>query len=398
MMTLAIPDPCLVLLVGGDAAARKAFADAHFAEDEIVRVTDNADRDAIEARLRSRRLTVVNAPNLTFENRLPWYSIAKAAHSACVAIVIAPANPSLNDANKRAAKSIRKHEGVYALGIVQSPALDDLKIVRKPIQADKRTDCGPFDLIGDPHGCREELEDLLKRLGWSVTWSGSGSNRRPSLTHPEGRKLVILGDMVDRGPYSLDCLLIAESVVVSGVGYAVMGNHDDRLLRWMQGQRVDQKYGFAKTLSEFEGLDKAVLGRLRAFLESLPSHLVFDGGDLVVAHAGLSNGMALGMSARVERFAIFGPMTNNDAGENVRIDWAAEYAGDATVVYGHLSQETAIWRSGTICIDTACVFGGELTALRWPERDLVSVPARMEYHPREHDPDALATHEKSRAP
>jgi protein phosphatase len=378
--TLSIPDPCLVILVGGDADAREAFARLHFADNEVISV--NAGASAVSEQLAERKLTVVNGANLTFEDRLRWYSIAKDLYSASVAIVVAPEGTAMRDMAKRAAKSIRKHEGPYAYGTVFSPGLDDLRIVRETLRPDKRAETGPFDLIGDCHGCLDELQELLDKLGWVVTWSGEGAHRRPSLSHPEGRKLVLLGDLVDRGPASLDCVLIAESAVQSGVGYAVLGNHDDRLLRWMQGQRVDQKHGFDKTLSEFEGLDRDVLDRLRSFLEGLPSHIVFDGGDLITAHAGLADGMALGMSPRVERFAIHGPMANVD-GENVRIDWVAEYSGRATVVYGHLSQDSAVWRSGTICIDTACVFGGELTALRWPERELTAVPARFVYHPRE---------------
>lgn len=383
--TLTIPNPSLVVMVGGDADSRMAVARKHFLLEEIVSIVGDDNEKTVIDRLTAKSMVVIEAENLTFVDRLRWYSLAKAQNMACVAIVIAPPTATQKDALTRAKRSLRRGEGVFAHAVVESPLLDDLEIVRVSLPVDKRTDSGPFDVIGDVHGCGDELEDLLRQLGWSVTWTEDGGARRPTLSHPEGRKLVFAGDLVDRGPRSLDALLFAEEAVTSGVGYAVMGNHDERLLRWLRGHRVDETFGFAETLAEFHDLPKAVLDRFKAFLETLPSHLVFDGGDLIVAHAGLEDGMALGMSPKVRQFAVFGPMWTNKNGETKRIDWAAKYQGAATIIYGHLAQETAVWRNETICIDTSCVFGGELSALRWPERELVSVPARRVHHPREHE-------------
>ncbi len=81
-------------------------------------------------------------------------------------------------------------------------------------------------------------------------------------------------------------------------------------------------------------------------------------------------------------FALYGATTGelDEYGLPVRVDWAREYSGDAHVVYGHMAVNQALWVNRTICIDTGCVFGGQLTALRWPERELVEVGAMETYY------------------
>ena len=114
-----------------------------------------------------------------------------------------------------------------------------------------------------------------------------------------------------------------------------------------------------------------------AFLDGLVSHYVLDGGRLVVAHAGLQAEMHGRASAAVRAFALYGETTGetDEFGLPVRYPWAQDYRGQAAVVYGHTPVPEPDWVNNTICIDTGCVFGGRLTALRYPERELVSVPA-----------------------
>jgi len=111
------------------------------------------------------------------------------------------------------------------------------------------------------------------------------------------------------------------------------------------------------------------------------SHYVLDDGKLVVAHAGMKESMQGRGSAAVRDFALFGETTGeiDEFGLPVRYNWAAEYRGSAMVVYGHTPVPEAEWLNRTINIDTGCVFGGKLTALRYPERELISVPARQTY-------------------
>src|SRR5262249_39784910 len=149
-------------------------------------------------------------------------------------------------------------------------------------------------------------------------------------------------------------------------------------LRKLRGNDVQISHGLAETLAQLEPEPEPFKEQVHQFLEDLPTHYVFDGGKLVVAHAGLRADLQGRVSARVRSFALFGDTTGetDEFGLPVRLNWAAEYKGSAAVVYGHTPVAEPEWLNGTINIDTGCVFGGRLTALRYPERELVSVPAR----------------------
>jgi len=128
-----------------------------------------------------------------------------------------------------------------------------------------------------------------------------------------------------------------------------------------------------------DGVDRGFKAALPAFLDDLRSHLWLDGGRLAVAHAGLKAEMIGRGSAAVREFALYGETTGeiDEFGLPVRADWAASYRGETAVIYGHTPMPEAQWVNNTLCIDTGCVFGGKLTALRWPEKTLVEVAARQ---------------------
>jgi len=238
-------------------------------------------------------------------------------------------------------------------------------------------DRGPFDLIGDVHGCADELEILLERLGYRLGRADAAGEPIYRLHHPEGRKPVLLGDLVDRGPRSPDVIRLAMHLVEEGLGYCVVGNHDDKFRRWLMGRDVKLTHGIEATIDQFRSQPDAFRRRVPGFLDALPHHLLLDGGDLVVAHAGVHADMHGEATSRVRAFAMYGEVTGErDAhGLPVRLDWARNYSGAATVVHGHVAEPDVRIRNGVYCIDTGCVFGGHLTALRWPERELVQVPA-----------------------
>lgn len=247
---------------------------------------------------------------------------------------------------------------------------------------DKRQERGPFDIIGDVHGCAGELEELLGRLGYGVRWhdgggTGSGDGRSVEVAAPAGRRAIFVGDLVDRGPRSADTLRIAMAMVAAGDGFCVPGNHDDKFRRWLTGNPVKVTHGLATTVAEFENACDSFAGAVEAFLDALPPYLWLDGGRLVVAHAGIREAMIGRTSKAIERFCLYGDVTGErDAyGLPVRGDWAADYRGAALVVYGHTVVEEVRRLNNTICIDTACCFGGKLTALRYPEDELVEVAA-----------------------
>jgi hypothetical protein len=244
-------------------------------------------------------------------------------------------------------------------------------------------EAGPFDLIGDVHGCAAELEELLERLGYHVIWSGPEGFREYIVTHPSGRRPVFLGDLVDRGPRSPDVMRLVMAVVAAGTGFCVIGNHDDKYRRWMEGRSVKMSHGIAQTVEQHEQQSAEYAVRAKDFLERLPHHLILDEGRLVVAHAGLREDLHGQVTGEARAFAMFGQVTGekDEYGLTIRLNWAAAYAGRAMVVHGHVAEPDVREENGVICIDTGCVFGGRLTAYRWPERETVQVPAKQAYVP-----------------
>src|SRR5699024_1948146 len=195
--------------------------------------------------------------------------------------------------------------------------------------------------------------------------------------HPEGRRVLFLGDLVDRGPDTVGVLRLAMGMVAGGTALAVPGNHEAKLVRALRGAKVTVSHGLAETLAQLASEDEEFRDQVAAFCYDLVSHLVLDDGKLVVAHAGLKEAYHGRSSGRVRAFALYGDTTGetDEYGLPVRLDWAADYRGQAVVLHGHTPVQEAEWRNNVMCLDTGCVFGGKLSALRYPERELVQVPA-----------------------
>ncbi len=234
-----------------------------------------------------------------------------------------------------------------------------------------------FDIMTDVHGCLDEFGELLERLGYDRPERPDRDPWRP----PPGRHLVIAGDLVDRGPAIVGLLRVAMAMVEDGAMSVTVGNHDDKLLRALRGRPVRLTQGLETSLAQLGDERGRFRRRVIDFLASLPSHLVLDDGRLVVAHAGLPEKMHGKTGGRVREVAMYGlTKPGLDAwGLPLRIDWAASYTGTARVVYGHTPVVEPVWSNNTIDIDTGCPFGHRLTALRYPELELVSVPARGVY-------------------
>jgi protein phosphatase len=190
-----------------------------------------------------------------------------------------------------------------------------------------------------------------------------------------------VGDFGDRGPDTPAVYRLVMNMVRDGAALCVLGNHDNKLLRKLRGNDVTLSHGLAGTLEQLGREPPELSARVRTFLEGLVCHYVLDGGKLVVAHAGLREDLQGRASARVRSFCLFGDTIgkSDEHGLPVRRDWAADYRGQARVVYGHTPVAGPAWLNNTMNIDTGCVFGGRLTALRYPEGELVSVPARRQY-------------------
>jgi protein phosphatase len=222
-----------------------------------------------------------------------------------------------------------------------------------------------YDIIGDVHGCHGLLVRLLDELGYRDG------------VHPEERRLVFVGDLVDRGPEILAALRLVRELVESGRALAVLGNHDDKLRRWLIGRRVQVSHGLDCSIAEMSGLTEEEKQGFATFLAGLPTQLVLDEGRLVVAHAGLYEKFQGVDSGPARRMALYGVPTGEKTAEGlpVRLDWAEAYRGRALVVYGHTPVEKPRWLNNTVNIDLGAVFGGALAALRYPERTVVRVKA-----------------------
>jgi len=241
---------------------------------------------------------------------------------------------------------------------------------------DRRNDTGPFDIIGDVHGCADELRALLAMLGYEI---GAGADR-PEIAHPQGRRVIFVGDLVNRGPKTPETLRLAMAATEDG-GYAVEGNHDESFRRWLRREPIEITSGLRATIEQLATEPEDFPAAAQAFLAGFPSHCWLDGGRLAVAHAGLLEGMIGQDSEAVRAFAVHGDgfRKTDDEGRPLLSHWVLGYGGATTIVYGHTPVAEPEWINNTICLDTGCVAGGRLTALRWPERELVSVPAARVY-------------------
>ncbi len=428
-MKLTIPDLSLVVLVGPSGAGKSSFAAKHFQPTEVVSsdfcrglVADDENDQAATAdafdvlqyvvgkRLARGRLAVVDATNVQAGSRAPLVELARRHDVLPVAIVLKPPEGVCHDRNRgRPDRGFGPHvvrqqmsqlrQGLRGLGregfryvyVLESAAeVDAAEVVRQPLWNNRRDDHGPFDIIGDVHGCYDELVELLGNLGYDVTDPAR-------VVPPAGRKAVFLGDLVDRGPGSVQVLRLVMAMVRAGTALCVPGNHDVKLVRYLHGRNVQLTHGLAGTVEQLQAVSEEERADVGDFLDKLVGHYGLDGGRLVVAHAGMTEAYAGRASQRVREFALYGETTGetDEFGLPVRFNWAAEYRGAAAVVYGHTPTPEADWLNGTICIDTGCVFGGKLTALRWPERTTVSVPARRQYavpaRPLVAEPEVVAT-------
>ena len=259
-------------------------------------------------------------------------------------------------------------------------------VERVPLWNDKTELHGPFDIIGDIHGCYDELTELLTELGYVVTGQNEESPMMgPVYTHPAGRQAIFLGDIVDRGPKIVDTIKLVYNMAKAGSASCVPGNHDIKFLKKLWGKDVQITHGLAETLAQIDTLPSEAQTLFKEktaeFVYSWVSHYLLDDGKLVVAHAGLKQEMQGRGSAKVRDFCLFGETTGetDEFGLPVRYNWAAEYRGPAMVVYGHTPVPDAEWLNRTVNIDTGCVFGGKLTALRYPEKEFISIDAHETY-------------------
>lgn len=414
MKEVKLPEISLVLLVGASSSGKSTFAKKYFLPTEVIssdhcRALVSDDENNLSAtdaafevlqflaakRLKSGKLTVIDALNLRREDRAKLIQLAKDNYALAAAIVLETPIRQLFDRHdqrtdrhfgknvlerqyddfKHSLKSIKK-EGFSYVHFLKPG--DDIKIVRQKLWNDKKEDHGPFDIIGDIHGCFDELSELLEKLSYQITRKPDGHFE---VQNPGNRKAVFLGDLTDRGNKSPEVLRLVMDMVNAQKALCICGNHDEKLSKFLSGKNVNLNHGLDKTVQQLNNTTKEFRDEVKAFLNGLIAHYVLDEGKLVVAHAGLPEDMQGRAAAAVRGFCLFGETTGeiDEFGLPVRYNWAKHYMGKAMVVYGHTPIPETEWLNNTLNIDTGCVFGGRLTALRYPEKEIISVEARRVY-------------------
>jgi len=416
---LTIPQLCLVVLIGVSGSGKSTFARAQFKSTEVLSsdfcrglVSDDendqaSSRDAFDVlhyiagkRLAAGRLTVIDATNVQPASRKQLVDLARAHDVLPVAIVLdlpeklcAQRNEARADRAfgahvlRRQSSDLRRglkglnREGFRTVHVLHTPEeVESVAVVRQRLYNDLRHVPGPFDAIGDIHGCRAELETLLTELGYAITRDEAG--RPIDAAHPEGRTAILLGDLVDRGPDTPGVLRLAMGMAASGNAIVVPGNHENKLLRALRGRNVQITHGLAESLEQIAAEPPEFRAAVEEFVDGLVSHYVLDEGRLVVSHAGLKESYHGRASGRVRTFALYGDTTGetDEYGLPVRYAWANDYRGRAMVLYGHTPVPQLEWINNTLCLDTGCVFGGKLSALRYPEKEVVAVQAERVYY------------------
>ncbi|MCA2220132.1 polynucleotide kinase-phosphatase [Nonomuraea aurantiaca] len=415
---ISVPELSLVVLVGVSGSGKSTFAAKHFKPTQVISsdfcrglvADDENDQSATPAafdllhhivgvRLARGLFTVVDATNVQYAARRSLIELAKKHDVLADAIVLDTPEEVAIERNAgrpnrdfgpgvviRQRKDLRRslgkisRDGFRKVHVLRGlEAIENAELSYEKAWTDKRELTGPFDVIGDIHGCRSELETLLGSLGWQIE---RVEGKAVTARHPAGRTAVFVGDLVDRGPDTPGVLRLVMGMVAAGTAICVAGNHEAKLVRALNGRKVTVAHGLQESLDQLAAEPPEFVERARTFMEGLISHYRLDGGRLVVAHAGLKEAYHGRASGRVRSFALYGDTTGetDEYGLPVRYPWAEEYRGRAMVVYGHTPTIKAEWVNNTICLDTGCVFGGTMTALRYPERELVSVPAEQVWY------------------
>ncbi|MDH6224292.1 polynucleotide kinase-phosphatase [Streptomyces sp. MJP52] len=374
---LPVTDLSLVVLIGASGSGKSTFAGRHFKPTEVISsdfcrglVADDendqsATKDAFDVlhhiagkRLAAGRRTVVDATNVQQEARRQLIALAREHDVLPVAIVLdvpeavcAERNAARADRADMPRRVVQRHtrELRRSLRHLEREGFRKVHVLRgveevehATVTTEKRFNdlthlTGPFDIVGDVHGCSLELEALLRKLGYTDG------------VHPEGRTAVFVGDLVDRGPDSPGVLRRVMSMVESGNALCVPGNHENKFGRHLRGRQVQHTHGLAETVAQMEDESEEFKERVRTFIDGLVSHYVLDGGRLVVCHAGLPEKYHGRTSGRVRSHALYGDTTGetDEFGLPVRYPWAEDYRGRAAVVYGHTPVPTATWLNNT---------------------------------------------------
>ena len=377
-MRIELYDYTLVILLGARFSGKTTFAKKYFRDYEIC-TSDEPDF--------SKMIQVMDGEFLEGQKRRDLLRAAKNENWRRIGIVFDLDEEILL---QRKTGSVKKNTVLSEAQTVKNiskklnqEGFDQLYFLTKEEDAqnveiaycrgiwDHHEESGPFDIIGDVHGCYEQLEKLVRKLGYVQDENGTYS-------HPDHRKIVFAGDVVDRGENSTGVLRLVMKLHQDGCAHMVVGNHDDRLRRYLEGKPIEVVHGLETTAAEFEQEDDSFKAETVSFLESLPAYLMFDEGRLVVVHAGIKEQYLGKYTKAIRQYCLYGESTGeiNEVGLPIRVDWAQDYTGDTVIVYGHTPYTAVMKMNNTYCVDTACIYGYYLSALRYPEIKVERVKMR----------------------
>lgn len=367
-MKITFPELSLIVLIGASGAGKSTFAHKHFKSTEILSsdyfrgvISDDetdqaATKDAFDVlhyisakRLAAGKLTVIDATNVQPESRKTLIALAKKYHCFAVAIVFDLPESVCHERNKqrpnrqfgshvvknhtrslkRSLKNL-KREGfrfIYKLSSVEE--IETVEVVKQPMWTNRKQEHGPFDIIGDVHGCCDELEKLLERLEYVAQEDTDRSSfwNFPVYLHPQGRKAIFLGDLVDRGERIFDTLKLVHNMLKANSALCILGNHENKLMRKLNGKNVKLNHGLEQTMTELDTITLQQQQEINTWLKSLISHYVLDDGKLVVAHAGLREELQGRGSGYVRNFALYGETT----GEIDEFGFPVRYRGQMNI-------------------------------------------------------------------
>ncbi|MEH7254261.1 polynucleotide kinase-phosphatase [Neobacillus niacini] len=355
----------------------------------------------ISKRSKLNKLTFIDATHLREEEHDKYLQMGKKYHVPVIAIVLNISETELlrRDAErdfprgknrikqqyqhfKNTLRFIKKkpYRRVYLLG---EDELEVLNVSRLENPLFIELDNG-IDFIGDIHGCYEEFLEILSKLGYQ-------ENEEGYYIHPEGRKILSLGDVMSRGPRSIETLQFFQKHVAAGLAYMIDSNHGWKIARWLEGKNVKMAHGDENVAAEFEEYEKdygteaatVLKEQIKELLLEAKSHYIIrkNGINAVVAvHAGIKDHYIGKQSARISDFCRYGDSEGLDEnGKPIRKDWSISHKSSELILWGHDPKPQPLLVNNTLNIDQGVVFGGSLTAYRYPEKQFVSVKAEQDY-------------------
>lgn len=323
------------------------------------------------ARLAEGLVTVIDATNLTDSDRGQWVKLAEEFGAKVQVLILdTPLDECIRRNASRSAvvPEHRLREMVSSASQPHSCFQPTSCYPHLRISSDTVLDFRPnelehtrYDVIGDVHGLLEDLLDLLRAAGWRYEEEGSTGK----LTHPEGRKLLFLGDLVDRGPHSLEVLTLVKQLVQQGVAKMVAGNHERKLVRFYEQALRDgierwTSFANAETGVKLLNIPRDTANGLVAFIKQLPSAYTWEQDKVAFVHADvhrfdplhtLASSMLFGQSRRHK--------VDSDAEYQARFDAGLN---EYTLFRGHIPQTSP--QPNVFSLERSAYQKGELVLLR----------------------------------